>query len=305
MAPDGGSPGLHDAPGQNPGRTPEPAPGSGLAPGTDSLPAPAPDLRTDRPHAGRMYDYYLGGTTNFPADRALAGRVLAAFPGVLASARANRQFMHRSVRHIAADLGMRQYLDLGSGIPTPPHIHEVAQESVPAARVVYCDDDPIVLAHARPLLDGRPEGRTAYVHGDIRDTAALLASDAVRDTLDLTRPVALSLFAVLHLFADDDAPYETVEQLKAAVPSGSTLTLSHGTADLDPEGMARLVATYAEAGIAVTLRTREQFARFFDGWELLEPGVTVHHRWRRDPERDLAQVTDAEAAGYGAVARKP
>jgi hypothetical protein len=252
-----------------------------------------------------MYDYYLGGNTNFPADRALAGRVLAAFPGVLAAARANRQFMHRSVRHLATDLGMRQYLDLGSGIPTAPHIHEVAQRSVPDARVVYSDNDPIVLAHSRSLLDGSPEGRTAYAHCDARDPAALLASDAVRDTLDLTRPVALSLFAVLHLFGDDDAPYETVESLKAAVPSGSTLTLTHGTADLDPGGMARLVETYAAAGIVVKLRTREEFARFFDGWELLEPGVTVHHRWRRDAERDLAQVTDAEAAGYGAVARKP
>ncbi|WP_346777329.1 SAM-dependent methyltransferase [Streptomyces sp. HNM0575] len=262
------------------------------------------DLELDRAHSARMYDYFLGGTTNFPADRESAGKAMAAFPQVLVAARANRQFMHRSVRHLA-QLGMRQFLDVGTGIPTSPNLHEIAQRTAPDARVVYTDNDPIVLTHAHALLRSSPEGRTAYSQCDARDPEALLASPEVRATLDMSRPVALSLIALLHFVPGDRTAHAVVERLKDALPPGSTLTVSHVTPDFDSAGLARALKAYEAAGTPVQARTREEFTRFFDGWELLDPGVTVTHRWRPDPEHDLTQVTDAEAACYGAVARKP
>lgn len=265
------------------------------------------DLELDRAHSARMYDYYLGGTTNFPADREAAGRAMAVFPAVLAAARTNRQFMHRTTRHLAA-AGMRQFLDVGTGIPTSPNLHEIAQETAPDARVVYTDNDPIVLAHAQALLRSRPEGRTAYAQADVRDPKALLAHPVLRDTLDLDRPIALSLIAVLHFVPDGpgtSAAHEIVEHFKDALAPGSTLAVSHVTPDFAPEPVRRLADAYERSGTAAQARTREEVARFFDGWELLEPGVTVTRCWRPDPSRDLAGVTDAEAACYGAVARKP
>ncbi|WP_314173160.1 SAM-dependent methyltransferase [Streptomyces winkii] len=270
----------------------------------------AVDLELDRAHSARMYDYFLGGTTNFPADRESAGKAMAVFPAVLVAARANRQFMHRSVRHLAR-LGMRQFLDVGTGIPTSPNLHEVAQETDPGARVVYTDNDPIVLTHAQALLRSTPEGRTAYLHGDAQNPEALLKSPEVCETLDLGRPVALSLIALLHFVTDEHGipggrtAHDVVEYFKDALPSGSTLTVSHVTPDFDPESLTRAIGAYAAAGTPVQARTREEFTRFFDGWELLDPGVTVTHRWRPDAEHDLSQVTDAEASCYAAVARKP
>ncbi|GGO44939.1 hypothetical protein GCM10012287_11650 [Streptomyces daqingensis] len=264
----------------------------------------AVDLELDRAHPARMYDYFLGGTTNFPADREQAGRAMSVFPAVLVAARANRQFMHRSVRHLA-ELGMRQFLDVGTGIPTSPNLHEVAQRTAPEARVVYTDNDPIVLTHAQALLRSSPEGRTAYSQGDARDPEALLKSPELMDTLDLGRPVALSLIALLHFIPGERTAHEVVEYFKDVLPSGSTLTVSHVTSEFDPEAIARTVSTYKAAGSPVQARDREEFTRFFDGWELLEPGVTVTHRWRPDAEQDMYQVTDAEAACYAAVARKP
>jgi hypothetical protein len=262
------------------------------------------DLELDRAHSARMYDYFLGGTTNFPADRESAGKALAVFPQALVAARANRQFMHRSVRHLA-QLGMRQFLDVGTGIPTSPNLHEIAQATAPDARVVYTDNDPIVLTHAHALLHSSPEGRTAYSQCDARDPEGLLDSPEVRETLDLGRPVALSLIALLHFIPGEHTAHGVVDFFKEALPSGSTLTISHVTPDFDPGGLARALAAYDAAGTPVHARTREEFTRFFDGWELLDPGVTVTHRWRPDTEQDLSQVTDVEAACYGAVARKP
>jgi S-adenosyl methyltransferase len=264
----------------------------------------AVDLELDRAHSARMYDYFLGGTTNFPADRESAGKAMAAFPAVLVAARANRQFMHRSVRHLTR-LGMRQFLDVGTGIPTSPNLHEIAQATAPEARVVYTDNDPIVLTHAQALLRSSPEGRTAYSQCDAQNPEALLKSPEVRETLDLGRPVALSLIALLPFITGESAAHDVVEHFKEALPSGSTLTISHGTADFDPEALSRAVGAYEAAGTPVQPRSREEFTRFLDGWELLDPGITVTHRWRPDPERDLSQVTDAEAACYAAVARKP
>ncbi|HZG06125.1 MAG TPA: SAM-dependent methyltransferase [Streptomyces sp.] len=262
------------------------------------------DLELDRAHSARMYDYYLGGHTNFPADREAAGRALAAFPAALVAARANRRFMHRSTRYLARS-GMRQFLDIGTGIPTSPNLHEVAQEVAPESRVVYADNDPIVLAHAQALLRSHPAGRTAYTQADVTDPAAVLNAPEVRETLDLERPVALSLNALLHFVPGEHRAHEIVEYFKKALPSGSALVISHATPDFDPEGVARATEVYRAAGTPLQARTREEFARFFDGWELVEPGIAVSHRWRPDSEDEPGNVTDAEAACYAAVAYKP
>ena len=262
------------------------------------------DLQLDRAHSARMYDYFLGGKTNFPADRDAAGKVLAVFPAALVAARINREFMHRATRYLARQ-GMRQFLDIGTGIPTSPNLHEVAQRIAPAARVVYTDNDPIVLAHAEALLHSTPEGRTAYAEADVTDPAAVLSTPQLRETLDLREPVALSLNALLHFVPDSRDVYGIVEHFKAALPSGSTLAISHATADFAPEAMGSITEIYRRAGTEVALRSKAQFGRFFDGWELVEPGITLSHKWRPDDPRDASHVTDAEAACYAAVARKP
>ncbi len=264
----------------------------------------AVDLELDRAHSARMYDYYLGGHTNFPADREAAGRAMALFPSVLVAARTNREFMHRATRFLAT-IGMRQFLDVGTGIPTSPNLHEVAQDVAPGSRVVYADNDPIVLAHAQALLRSHPAGRTAYVQADATDPAALLAAPEVKETLDLGEPVALSLNALLHFVPGEHRAHEIVEYFKDALPSGSTLAISHVTPDFDPEGIARLTEAYRASGTPGQARTREEFTRFFSGWELFEPGITTSHRWRPDPGQTFGNVTDAEAACYAAVARKP
>lgn len=269
--------------------------------------APVVDLQLDRAHGARIYDYVLGGKTNFAADREAAGKVIAVFPSALVAARVNREFMHRATRRLASELGMRQFLDIGTGIPTSPNLHEVAQSVAPDARVVYVDNDPIVLAHAEALLSSHPAGRTAYVQADATDPAAVLAARPLLETLDLDRPVALSLNALLHFITDDHhgGAHTLVEHLKDALPSGSTLAVTHATADFAPEPTARITAIYAQAGTHVQFRSRPEFARFFDGWDLLGPGIALPHRWRPDDPRDADHVSDAEASCYAAVARKP
>ena len=262
------------------------------------------DLELDRPHSARMYDYYLGGTTNFPADREAVGQVMSIFPSVLVTARVNRAFVRRSTRFLA-EQGMRQFLDIGTGIPTSPNLHEVAQSVAPGARIVYTDNDPIVLAHAQALLHSHEAGRTAYVAGDVTDPDSILNAPGLHETLDLDRPVALSLNALLHFVPDDLGAYEIVEKLKAALPPGSTLTITHATADFDPEGVARLAEIYQAAGTAGQARSRAEFSHFFDGWDLVDPGITPSHLWRPDDAQATANITDAEASCYAAVARKP
>ncbi|MFE9660790.1 SAM-dependent methyltransferase [Streptomyces sp. NPDC005955] len=259
----------------------------------------------DQAHSARMYDYYLGGITNFPADREAAARTLTVFPSAPIAARLNRRFMHRSTRHVATTLGLRQFLDIGTGIPTSPNLHEVAQEVIPSSRVVYTDNDPIVLAHARALLLSHPEGATAYVEADARDPQAILDHPTLGAHLDLTEPIALSLIALLHFVPDEDDAHAVVEHLKKALPSGSTLAISHATPDFDPEGIARVTQTYAAAGTRVKARTRDEISRFFTGWDLLDPGVVPTHRWHPDPNDTLLTLTDADASCYGAIARKP
>nr|WP_236705922.1 SAM-dependent methyltransferase [Frankia sp. ACN1ag] len=261
------------------------------------------DLKTDQPHSARMYDYYLGGKDHFPVDRDAAERTLAVFPNARIAAQANRAFMIRTTRHLAAQAGIRQFLDIGTGIPTSPNLHEAAQGIAPDARVVYADNDPIVLTHARALLATTPEGRTAYLDADLHDPESILGAPELRATLDLTRPVALSLIATIHFFPDSDDPHALLRRLLQALPSGSHLTLTHATADYD-EGMERVAATYRANGIPAQQRGRTEVARFFDGLDLLDPGLQIVHRWRPDDDTPDG-LTDAQVSFYGAVGRKP
>jgi hypothetical protein len=260
------------------------------------------DLRLDRAHSARMYDYYLGGTTNFPADREAVGRVLTAFPQGLIAARANRGFMRRATDYLAGH-GLRQFLDVGTGIPTQPNLHEVAQQVAPDARVVYVDNDPIVLAHAQALLISTAEGRTAYLEADLGEPEAILKSAVLHETLDLTRPVALSLNAVLHFVPDNEEAYRIVQTFTAALPPGSALVISHGTGDFSPS-LEEAVGVYRSVGTATQLRTKDEFTRFFDGWELVDPGIAVSHRWRPDGGTAASMIADFEASCYVGVARK-
>ncbi|MCF6522410.1 SAM-dependent methyltransferase [Streptomyces sp. JJ36] len=257
-------------------------------------------IDTSRPHSARMYDYYLGGKTHYEADAEAAERVLAVWPGVRAWARANRAFMHRSTRWLAGEAGVRQFLDIGTGIPTEPNLHQIAQQAVPDARVVYVDNDPIVLNYAGALMNGTPQGRTAYLHGDVTDPESILNAPELHATLDLTEPVALSLNALLHFVPDEQDPYGLVSRLTEALAPGSYLALSHGAPERDPEVRDAVTRLYRSSGIFVVGRTRAEVARFFDGLELVEPGVVRADLWR--------QPGDAEAPGVSlaaGVARKP
>jgi hypothetical protein len=262
------------------------------------------DLQLDRAHPARMYDYYLGGHTNFLADREAVGRVLAHFPSVVVAARANRAFMHRSTR-LLADSGLRQFLDIGTGIPRQPNLHEIAQRVTPSARIVYIDNDPIVLAHAKALLRSNPAGRTAYIQADLRDPAGILSAPALLETLDLREPIALSLNAVLNFIPDDRDPHGIVEYLKGALAPGSALAISMGTADFAPRTIDEgIVEVYRSSGTPTQPRSRAETARFFEGWSLLPPGITTTHRWNPDKPPAEAEITDAQVAAYAAVARK-
>ncbi|MFE3502348.1 SAM-dependent methyltransferase [Kitasatospora sp. NPDC059146] len=260
------------------------------------------DLRLNVPHSARMYDYYLGGFTNFAADREAAGHVLAIAPWLRDAARANRSFVHRSTRALA-QAGIDQFLDIGTGIPTSPNLHEVAQSVRPGARVVYADNDPIVLTHAQALLTGTPEGRTAYVEADVTDPDSLLAAPGLRETIDLTRPVALSLNALLHFVPDAHGAHELVDRLKSVLAPGSALVMTHVTPDFAPEEIRRIVGIYQAAGTAAQARTHAEFVRFFDGWTLLEPGVVPTPHWR--PQSDEPAVSASDATAYAGVALRP
>ncbi|MGW4381309.1 SAM-dependent methyltransferase [Kitasatospora sp. NPDC004531] len=269
----------------------------------EQAPPPSAELRPEVPHPARMYDYYLGGKDNFPADRAAAEKVLALSPLVRISALANRAFLQRAVRVLAAEQGVRQFLDIGTGIPTAGNTHEIAQAVDPAARVAYLDNDPIVLVHGRALLAGAEQGSVSVLQADLRDPKAILADPAVRDLLDLDRPVALMLFAILHFIDEADDPYTIVRTLVDALPSGSHLALSHATADfIDPAEASKGPAIYRSATAQLTMRSRAQVLRFFDGLELLEPGLVTAPQWRPD---QAPQDTDGQVAIWAGVARKP
>lgn len=260
------------------------------------------EIDTSRPHPARMYDWYLGGKDNYPVDEAMGRQMLALEPRTPVMARVNRAFMHRATRWLAGQ-GMRQFLDIGTGIPTEPNLHQVAQEIVPDARVVYCDNDPIVLAHAAALLRGTDEGVTEYLQADVREPDAIL--EGARRILDFDEPIALSLIALLHFVPDEDAAHELVGRLLAELPSGSHLVVTHATADFTPDLSKEATEKFKAAGVTLALRSREEFTRFFDGLDFVEPGVAVPHEWHPELGEPVPGQDDGVIPGYAAVARKP
>jgi hypothetical protein len=265
---------------------------------------PAPQLDVSRPHAARIYDYHLGGKDNFAADREMGDKVLASVPSARTAARENRAFMGRAVRFLAREAGLRQFLDIGTGLPTANNVHQVAQAVAPSARVVYADNDPLVLVHARALLTSSPEGRTAYIQADLRDPESILDNPALRAVLDFSQPVALMLVAILHFMLDEDKPGDILAGLLSALPSGSYLVATHATGEHDREAWARIERAYREGGIAGQVRDSGDFARLaFPGLELVPPGVVLVSEWR--PDTPGPRPAPAEVNIYGGVARKP
>jgi hypothetical protein len=249
-------------------------------------------------HPARVYDYWLGGKDNFAADRAAAERVLEAKPGIRDNVRANRRFLARAVRFLAAEAGVQQFLDVGTGIPTANNTHEVAQAVRPEARVAYVDNDSIVLAHARALLTS-VAGPTVFIDADLRQADAILARAG--QTLDFSQPVGVMLIAVLHLIPDEDDPWRIVASFMDAVPSGSYLVLSHPARDVEAERSANAAQRYNEhVATPMHRRTRAEVARFFDGLDLIEPGLVQMHQWRAEAAGPVAP-----SSGYAAVGRKP
>jgi hypothetical protein len=251
-------------------------------------------------HIARVYNFWLGGRDNYAADRAAAEQVIAAYPTILASVRAQRAFLGRAVRYLVEEAGIRQFLDIGTGLPSADNTHEVAQQAAPESRVVYVDSDPIVLAHARALLTGSPRGATHYIDADLRDTGKICEQAA--EILDFGAPLAILLIGVLHCIPDADDPAGIVAALVGAMPPGSYLTIAHPASDIHTSQVAvatdRINPLMAEP---VTLRTHDQVGRFFAGLDLVEPGLVQLHRWRPGPR---GPVPDGDIANYGGVGRK-
>jgi O-methyltransferase involved in polyketide biosynthesis len=254
-------------------------------------------LDTSVPHSARVWNYWLGGKDNFAADRATGDQVLQVYPEIVEVARVSRAFLARAVRYLAGEMGIRQFLDIGTGLPTADNTHEVAQRVAPDSRIVYVDNDPLVLVHARALLTSTPEGATDYLDADLREPDKILHGAA--ETLDFTRPVAVMMLGILGYVADYDNARSIVRRLVDAMSPGSYLVINDGTeataADIEANRTAR------QAGLQYHLRTREQFAGFFEGLELVEPGVVSTPTWRPEP----ADSSPAELAVFCGVARKP
>jgi hypothetical protein len=263
------------------------------------------ELRSDVPHPARVYDFLLGGKTNYAADRAAAAAGIEANPDSHIPPRTNRDFLRRAVTFLTEEAGIRQFLDIGTGIPTEPNVHQIAQAIAPEVRVAYADNDPIVLAHARALLTSSPEGSTTYISADIRDPDSILRSPELREAIDMDRPVGLLLIAILHFVGDADDPYGVTRRLVDALPSGSYLALSHLTGDFVPQKWAGVVEVYRRQGVTMQVRSKAEIARFLDGLELVEPGLEVITRWRPEHADIEGGGTDAQVSVYGAVARKP
>ncbi|WP_119295139.1 SAM-dependent methyltransferase [Streptomyces sp. YIM 130001] len=269
-----------------------------------------PVIDTSKPHSARVYDWFLDGKDNYPVDEELARQILAIEPQAKRSAQHNRWFMHRAIRRLGRDMGVRQFLDVGTGIPTEPNLHRIAQDVAPASRVVYADNDPIVLAHAAALLRGTSEGATEYVQADVRDPEAILQQAGT--VLDFGRPIAVSVIALMHFIADEDGAFEVVKTLVDALAPGSFLVLSQLTAEFNPEAVNRSVRTYGAGGVTLVPRSRAEVGRFFDGLELLEPGLVPVDEWHRSDDEGGEDGEDggrADSGGpvplYAAVGRKP
>jgi hypothetical protein len=254
-------------------------------------------------HVARVYDYWLGGKDNFAVDRAYGDELEARVPDIRTAALMNRRFLGRVVRYLAGEAGIRQFLDIGTGLPTANNTHQVAQALAPESRVVYTDNDPMVLAHARALLTSTPEGRTAYIDADLRNVADILGAPELAETLDLSQPVAVMLIAVLHLVTDDAVAYPTIDALVKAVPSGSYLVISHATADFWPEEKTLAAnATNKAHGVDFRFRTHAEVSRFFQELQLVEPGIVPVAEWRADGN---PTVTREQSNIWAGVARVP
>jgi SAM-dependent methyltransferase len=261
----------------------------------------ASEIDTSRPHPARMYDAYLGGKDNYAADREAVRQVLRAAPEVRDTARANRAFLERAVRFLAGEAGIRQFLDIGTGIPAAGNVHEVAGRVAPGTRVVYVDNDPIVQTHANALLAG--SGTTRIVLADLREPEVILGHPNVGELIDFSEPVGLLLVAIVHFVTDDEQPAQIVATLRDALPPGSYLALSHATADFRTEAAQLAAAVYDQATSTLTLRGHAQIAALFDGWDLVDPGLVQMPLWRPDGKpprpKDLSKVW-----GYGGVGRR-
>ncbi|MGH3588435.1 MAG: SAM-dependent methyltransferase [Pseudonocardia sp.] len=264
----------------------------------ESQPPSAVD--TTVPQAARFWDYLLGGKDNYAVDREVGAQVLAIFPELMDAVRADRGFLRRAVTHLVGDAGVRQLLDIGTGLPTVDHTHQVAQAIAPESRVVYVDNDPMVLAHARALLVSSTEGATRYLHADLREWEGILRDAA--GTLDLDEPVALMLLGVLNFVPDDAQAHAIVAGLVDALPSGSYLALSHPTEEVHADAQAASVEFFNASGAPpIRTRSRAELARFFDGLELLDPGVVSCSLWRPDP---VEVGWPVEVTQFCGVARK-
>lgn len=260
-----------------------------------------PEIDVTVAHSARMYDWWLGGKDNFPADRALGELFVGAIPTIRTMARENRGFMHRVVRYLVGEAGIRQFLDIGTGIPTKPNVHEIAQQIAPGTRVVYVDNDPIVLVHARALMAGEL-GTTEYIQADLREPDKILNNPDLTGTLDLGRPVGLLMVAILMLLSDQEDPWLQARTLMDALPSGSYVAITHPGKDFDPEAMAKIVAAAEQGRMTVVPRVRADVQQFFGDWELIEPGLVPVMAWQPDGP----PPADPNAAYYWAgVARKP
>src|SRR6266542_2500376 len=261
---------------------------------------PARDIDTTVAHPARIWNYWLGGKDNYAADRDVGDQTLEVYPEIATLARQQRAFLGRAVRYLAGEAGIRQFLDIGTGLPTVNNTHQVAQSVAPESRIVYVDNDPLVLVHARALLTSTREGATAYLDADLHDPGTIL--DQAASTLDFTRPVALTLLGVVIFINDDEQAHSIVRRLIDAVPSGSYLVLSHTITSPAMPDVDAAVAFWNEHGTPkLTQRTPQQVARFFDGLDLLEPGVVSCSRWRPEPSR---WGEPDEVAMFGGVGRK-
>lgn len=262
------------------------------------------DVGAGTAHAARAYNWYLGGKDNFEADRDLGRKTEQVWPTVRVFARENRLFMQRAVRYLSQREGIAQYLDIGSGIPTAPNVHEIAQQTIPASRVVYVDNDPMVISHARSLLRSDPEGKAAYLFSDIREPGKIL--EQAGEVLDFSKPVAILIIAVLHFVPDEWNPVAILGTLLDALPSGSFLVASHITEEFDPDTIGAAAAVYRKGtGMPAEARTREEFVEVAftsQGLQIIDPGVQMVSEWR-DTERP--RPTPQQVSCYGAVARKP
>jgi hypothetical protein len=269
----------------------------------DTVSGEPPKIDASVAHSARIYDFILGGKDNFEADRRAAEAAIARNPNMAVGMRANRAVMRRMTAYLAGEAGIRQFLDIGTGLPTSPNMHEIAQRTAPESRVVYVDNDPIVLAHARALLTSTAEGACTYIDADARDPETILADPKLGATIDLSRPVALMLFGIVHFLPDSDDPQAVVARFMAALPAGSYLAIQHPTADFYPPGIGSQSA-YRGAGIPFQYRSKDEFARFLDGLELVDPGITPMSEWRPELEPG-PQPSPSEAGAYAALAKKP